>query len=112
MTLLGDLNITSDGAPLSRIDNLASRTLSKTAGVGSASIAPPVNNSGTVSVTSGTLNLGGSGNHNGIFTAANAGNKIVFAGGTHTFTGGTFTGAGGFKQSAGTLDFDAATAIT
>jgi len=59
------------------------------------------NNTGSLSVQTGTMNLAGGGTGNGSFTAA-ATASLVFGGGTHVLGGG-FSGAGTVNFSADTI---------
>jgi hypothetical protein len=70
-------------------------TLRKTGGTGTTTLnaanvnpAGSLNNSGIVSVSTGTLRLVGGGTHSGTFTSTGTGN-LVFAGGIHTLQGTT-----------------------
>jgi len=59
------------------------------------------NNTGSLGVQTGTMNLAGGGTGNGSFTVA-ATASLVFGGGTHVLGGG-FSGAGTVNFSAGTI---------
>lgn len=107
---IGDLAVNSNLISSPRIDNAGA--VAKSTGAGTAAFNLTVNNSGTISVASGSLNLNGGGTQSGTFDATAAGTKIAFTGGTHTFSAGTFSGAGGFKLSGGTMDVDAPVTIT
>lgn len=100
-TLLGDHSITSNGVSNPRIDNAG--TLQKTGGGGIAVISAAVNNTGSVSVTSGSLELSGGGNSTGTF---NVDGSLAFSVATHTLTGSTFSGTGLTKLLSGTLDIN------
>jgi len=107
LNLAGDVTISSDGAPLARIDNLATRSINKTAGAAAAYVGVKVNNAGSVSSLSGPLKLQQGGTHTGSWGIGTSA-AIVFDGGTHQFTGGTFTGSTGtVGLNAGTMDVDA-----
>lgn len=107
ITIPGDLTIAGDGAPLSRIDNLATRSFSKTAGAGTTSVNVKLNNAGNVSATQGLLKLQKGGTHSGGFNLGTSA-ALAFDGGTHQFTGGTFSGSTGtVALTAGIMDVDA-----
>ena len=111
INIAGDLGISSDGAPLSRIDNLATRSINKTAGAGAATIAVRVNNAGSISSLAGSLALQQGGTHSGSW-GLGTGADLVFDGGVHQFTGGTFSGSTGtVALNSGTMDVDAAITI-
>ncbi len=77
-------------------------TFQKTAGTGTTGfITTLFNNTGTVTVQSGTLNLAAGGTGNGSFTGA-AGTTLNFGGGTHTLSGAV---------NFPTVNFNAGTAI-
>ncbi|AFY28282.1 Calx-beta domain-containing protein [Cyanobium gracile] len=61
------------------------------------------NNTGTVDVDTGILDLRNGGTHSGNFDVA-AGTVLGFGGGTHRLTGGTATGSGTLRLSTGVLD--------
>ena len=113
INIAGDLTINSDGAPLSRIDNLATRSINKTAGAGSAIISVPLNNAGSVSALSGVLKLQQGGTHSGSW-GVGTGAGIAFDGGTHQITGGgTFSGSTGtVALTNGILDVDVPVTIS
>jgi uncharacterized repeat protein (TIGR01451 family) len=81
-----------------------SGTMTKSAGSGVMPIAAVLNNSGNITVTSGTMQLNKGGTHTGPFTATTPG-AIAFGGGTHT-VGATSTlgGTGTIAVSGGTVD--------
>ena len=97
--LISDASINAFGSG-SSIDN--SGTFDKSAGSGTSFVIPTVNNAGTVSVTAGTLSLGGGGTQSGSFT--------VTAPATLSFSGGTYSTSGGSIGGTGTLTFNGATA--
>ncbi|MGA2382862.1 MAG: hypothetical protein ABSG61_05450 [Gemmatimonadales bacterium] len=79
-------------------------TLNRTTSPNAAVIGGPLNDSGTVSVQSGTLQLGGGGASTGSFSVA-AGDTLDFNSGTHTLAAGSnVTGAGTVKFSGGTVN--------
>lgn len=79
-------------------------------GAGNTEIKVPFDNSGTVSVTAGSLKLAGGGRSTGLFDVAGGASLIVSA--SHTFaTGTTFTGAGSVEISGGTFTLDAHTSF-
>jgi hypothetical protein len=67
-------------------------TVRKTSPSGTATIAVPFNNTGTVDVQTGTLALTGGGTSSGTFTLAAT--TALNIGGTYTLTGGSATGDG------------------
>ena len=74
-------------------------------GSGAATIADTFNNSGTVSVNSGELDLPGGGSDSGAFTIA-SGATLGLNGHTHTLNDGTtFTGAGNLIINGATVNF-------
>jgi uncharacterized repeat protein (TIGR01451 family) len=83
------------------IDN--NGTLTKTGGSGTSTLFPAVNNSGTLSATSGALSLAGGGTNSGSFTVTSPGN-LSFSAGTHSMAGG------GSINGTGTMTFSGATA--
>ncbi|MCM0590374.1 MAG: Calx-beta domain-containing protein [Gloeotrichia echinulata DEX184] len=84
-------------------------TLKKTAGTGTTYISTQFNNTGTVQVSSGTLNLQSGGTSSGIFKA-DTGGTLLFSGGNYNFTGGSLTGSGVISISGGTVSVNEATA--
>jgi hypothetical protein len=79
--------------------NAGTLTKSSVAGTGPSAFGPALNNSGTVDVQSGVLQLGGGGNSSGAWIAENGG-TLAFNGGTMTLSNGsTFSGAGLLTQS-------------
>jgi hypothetical protein len=70
-------------------------------GKGTSRFATSLNNTGSVLVNSGTLNLAGNGTFAGTFNAA-AGTSLVFGGGKQDIDGGTvFAGAGAYVLNDG-----------
>ncbi|HKS23076.1 MAG TPA: hypothetical protein VJZ76_09790 [Thermoanaerobaculia bacterium] len=101
-------NLTADGtinlSGSALIDNFG--TITKTAGTGTSTISPPVDNhSGhTVSVSTGTLALAGGGTDQGIFTIA-SGTTLALTGGTVNLSGSpTVTGSGTLSVAGATID--------
>ncbi|WP_222595614.1 beta strand repeat-containing protein, partial [Microcystis aeruginosa] len=68
-------------------------TLKKTAGTGTTTISTQLNNTGTVQVQTGTLNLTGGGSSSGVLQV-NSGANLNFGGGNHTLSDGQLTGSG------------------
>lgn len=106
----GVIDVKQDGGLFSTdataiINNNFGGTLTKSAGTGTSTIGVILNNSGTVSAASGTLDLVGGGTHTGNFTASN-GATLAFSAGTHTFTGGTISADS--WDSASTVAFSGA----
>ncbi len=66
------------------------------------------NNSGTVQLNSGTLDLNGGGTHTGAFSVDN-GTTLSFGTGTHNMNGATFSGTGEIKQTGGTINLNSGT---
>jgi hypothetical protein len=80
--------------------------LEQTNGGYTASIEAEFNNSGTVSVQSGTLNLDGGGTETGSLSVA-TGNTLQFAGQTFNFNAGAaLSGAGAITFTGGTCNFN------
>jgi hypothetical protein len=77
----------------------------RTVGVGAPGMNLPFNNTGTVSVSSGTLSLNGGGASSGTF-AANAGSALRFGGGTQQMTAARVSGAGTIEFSGGATNFN------
>ena len=81
-------------------------TLEQTVTTGTTNIGVTVDNSGTVSVQSGTLEFSGGGTFSGTFTVA-SGATLDFSGGTYTpsfmVSGASIGGAGVFEQTGGTI---------
>ena len=79
---------------------------------GTYGISVGFNNTGTLDLVVGNLNLSGGGTHSGAATLA-AGTSLIFGGGTHTVeAGATFAGAGTLQVSGNAIvDFAAATTI-
>jgi hypothetical protein len=87
-------------------------TLSRTTSANPAILSLPVNDSGTVSVQSGTLRLAGGGTSSGAYTAA-TGATLDFNGGTHALGGTTsITGAGTVSFTAGNISDAGTYAVT
>jgi hypothetical protein len=77
------------------------------------SISAQFNNSGTVNVDQGTLELSGSSTHTGGTIAIDAGALFRFSSGTHTVdSASTITGAGDFTFGGGTITVDGAYTVT
>lgn len=93
--------ITVGGGGGNRFDNAG--TFRKSANAGTMTIASGLsfNNSGTVEIQTGTLNLGGGGTHSGSFDVP-GGTALILSGGTHAANGSSsITGAGQFMVSGG-----------
>jgi hypothetical protein len=103
-TVAGDVTINWPDGALSTFNNAG--ILRKTAGNGTATIDMAFNNSGTVEVQSGNLNLSPGGNDTGQFTVAAGARLTLGAGphaGTHVLTASSLiTGAG--DVTLGTVD--------
>jgi len=104
--LFRDENVTAaslgGGIAAGRFDNVGA--FRKTTGAGTTTVAAGLsfNNSGTVEIQTGTLNLAGGGTHSGSVTVP-AGTALNLSGGTHTAGGSSsVTGAGQFTVSGGT----------
>jgi hypothetical protein len=86
--------------------------LTRTTSGNAAVLNVAVNDSGTVSVQSGSLQLGGGGASSGSFTAA-SGATLDFSGGTHALDAtSSVTGAGTVGVTGGTLNAAGAVAVT
>src|SRR5205823_5608792 len=76
-------------------------TLLKSTGTGTELLTISLNNSGTVNVQSGTLQLGGGGTDSGVF-AVGSGTTLTLVAGTYTFNvGAQVNGAGTFNLAGG-----------
>ncbi|HKR63539.1 MAG TPA: hypothetical protein VJZ00_07385 [Thermoanaerobaculia bacterium] len=118
----GPIQTNNVGSPMIQI--FTSGALSKSSGT-TTQIDAEVDNNGSVTVSTGRLNLYGGGIHGGTFSTATGGTTMAFSG-THTLNGGTSAIGGGtmeviggnfdvfttaaspfapstFKQSAGTI---------
>jgi fibronectin-binding autotransporter adhesin len=73
-------------------------------GSSALSILTAFNNTGSVQVNAGSLNLSGGGTHNGAFSIA-ATTTLEFGGGTHDLSTSTLSGTGLLKISGGTATF-------
>ena len=86
-------------------------TVIKVAGGGNGvtRVLAALNNTGTVTVQSGSLELDGGGQHAGSFAVETLA-TLQFGGGTHTFVpGASVSGAGTVQWAGGTTNFDAGT---
>ncbi len=87
-------------------------TLKRTASAGVVAIGGTLNDSGTVSVQTGTLRLGGGGTSTGVFDVA-SGATLDFAGGTHTLgTASSITGPGTVSFTGGSTAIGGRFAVT
>ena len=84
--------------------------LKRTTGSGVAYIQCPFNNTGSVSVTSGTLSISGDGTHTGPFNATGA--TLTFAGGTETLSSASTVTAANLNVSGGTITFNGAISVS
>jgi hypothetical protein len=112
----GDAGIVGDFfEPTARFNNAGTFLRAVTAGT--FDVGVPLNNSGTVAVLTGTLNLGGGGNGTGLFAVA-GGAALGFTGGTHALhPGSAVVGdgnvtSGGFTYFAGYYAVGGTTAVT
>lgn len=97
------LNVTGIGQNVVQNQGL----LVKNSGAGSSTIQPVMNNTGTVRVNNGVLQLNGAGVHSGQFAAEQAG-TLTFLGGSHVVNAGTtFTGLGAVVVNGATLTVNA-----
>jgi hypothetical protein len=99
----GAINV--GGGSGNRFDNAG--TFRKSANAGTMTLANGLsfNNSGTVEIQTGTLNLVGDGAHSGSF-AVPAGTALILSGGAHTANGSSsITGAGQFTVSGAVATF-------
>ncbi|HND56817.1 MAG TPA: hypothetical protein PLV92_30570, partial [Pirellulaceae bacterium] len=87
-------------------------TLRKSSGGGTTRIEWAVDNSGTIDVASGTLDMAGGGVSTGAFTIqSNA--TLGFAGGSHSLSSASsVSGAGTLRISGGVADFNGAVTLT
>ena len=95
----GDANLTSSGTPASVFSNAG--TFRRVASLGTFTVSCPFDNTGTVNVQSGVLNLRGGGTGSAVFEGS-AGSTLRF-GADYTLT------ATSKVTSPGTVDFDAGT---
>ena len=103
LNLTGDVTITSNLFGTNVITN--NNAMTKNGGTGTATIQSALNNSGSLSVTTGVLKLQNGGLHDGSFSLSGGG--IQFGGGIHQFiTTATIGGTGSVSLSAGTMDVD------
>ncbi len=84
--------------------------LKRTTGSGIAYIQCPFNNTGSVSVSSGTLSISGDGTHTGPFNATGA--TLTFAGGTQTLSAASTVTAANLNVSGGTITFNGALSVS
>lgn len=104
---VGDLSWTSGAVPVFNNAGL----LEKTSGV-STYVSWFLNNSGSVQVQSGTLNLNGGGTGTGMFNIA-AGTTLGFTGFTHNLNAGAAVGGTGMLTvSGGTVNFNTGSSLT
>jgi len=94
----GAIQTNNTGSP--SISILSGGALSKGTGTGTVQIDPIVNNGGSVTVTSGTLNLYGGGTHSGSFSTGTGGTVMGFNG-AHTLGAGTSAAGGGIFSLVG-----------
>ena len=107
MSLTSDGSIQTNNIGSPGIDILAGGALSKGTSASTIQINAIVNNAGSITVTSGTLGLGGSGTHSGSFVTGSSSQTIAF-GGSNTFNSGTsFSGSSAIKFVSGTQTFNA-----
>jgi hypothetical protein len=107
----GTGNITSDNVSSPKITNLG--TMSKSAST-TTTIACGVDNSGTISPSSGIFELDGGGTDTGAFTLASSTSRIRFGGGTHNVNSGatiTAGATGGLELTGGTLAINTALSV-
>jgi uncharacterized repeat protein (TIGR01451 family) len=100
LSITNDGNFSSGSGAASSIIN--NGTLNKNGGTGTSTLAPAVNNAGTVSATTGTLALAGGGTHTGSFTVTAPAN-LSFSTGTHSMSAGSFGGTGTLLFSGATV---------
>src|SRR5262249_41836947 len=84
-------------------------TIKKSAGTGTSSLHPAINNTGVISSLSGTLSINGSGNgtSNGTFNVSAGATLGLAYGGTHSIiAGSTVSGAGTIATNGGTVTID------
>ncbi|MEK6371860.1 MAG: hypothetical protein AABO58_04115 [Acidobacteriota bacterium] len=104
LSITGGDPIQYNGTGGSAIDVFSGGAMSKGTSVTTTQIDAAVNNGGSVTVTSGILNLYGGGTHSGAFSTATGGTTMGFDG-THAFAAGsTATGAGVFQLVGGNFN--------
>jgi len=97
----GSIQTNNTGSP--SISILSGGALSKGTSAGTVQIDAIVNNGGSVTLTSGTLNLYGGGTHSGSFSTGTGGTVMGFNG-AHTLGAGTSAAGGGvFSLVGGTF---------
>src|SRR6202008_1901725 len=109
--LPGDnLLMNNNGAPGANVFDNAG-TLRKSAGSGVSTIGVALDNSGSVEVEAGTLQLGGGGSSSASAFSVTAGATLGFSGGSFAMTSGTYDVDGLTAVSGGTVDFTGATVV-
>jgi autotransporter-associated beta strand protein len=106
--LLGSNDFIQDSGTLSRITNAG--TFRKKTSAGIINIGFALDNTGTVQVQTGTLNLAGGGSSTGTFSVS-PGAFLAFKGGTHYLGGATFGNSGEIDINGATAAFNAATLV-
>jgi len=107
MSLTSNGSIQTNNVSSPGIDILTGGALSKGTSASTIQIDAIVNNAGSITVTSGTLGLGGSGAHSGSFVTGSSSQTVAF-GGNNTFNSGTsFSGSSAIKFVSGTQTFNA-----
>lgn len=103
-TISSDGSIQANNVGSPAIDVLSGGALSKTTSAGTMQIDAAVHNAGSVTVTTGRLNLYGGGISSGLFSTATGGTIMAFNG-SHTLNAGaTAVGGGVFELAGGNLD--------
>ena len=118
-TIKNDKGATFDFQGASTIRNISGTnafvnagTLEGTAAAGAANIRIAVNNTGTISAKTGTLELSGGGSSTaGTLTVA-SGATLDFGGGTFTLSAGSYNASGTTEISGGTTTFAGATIVS
>jgi hypothetical protein len=99
----GDLNLIGAGGSLT---NTVTGTISKTVSAGTATIGAPLDNSGTVTILSGTADLTGGGTASGSFSVASAA-KLRWSGGSYVLdSSSSVAGAGTTEVAGGNVQLD------
>jgi uncharacterized repeat protein (TIGR01451 family) len=109
--LQNNLSINTDGVGSPAISNLGSINKS---GAGTSIINVTLNNGGTMSPGSGTVELAGGGTHTGTFSLVGSTALFRFSGGSHVLNSGAAIAAsplGGFEVSGGTFQNNVALSL-
>ncbi|MBZ5640950.1 MAG: hypothetical protein LAO51_19605, partial [Acidobacteriia bacterium] len=98
----GDASFSNGFGGTATFNNLTGATFKKSAGTGATGVAITFNNSGSVSVQSGTVNFSGGGTNSGTFTGS-VGATLQFSG-NYTLSPGSSVSADAVLFTAGTVN--------